>query len=114
MVVEESPVEQLSKSTERNRRKKEARKKAAERKANESATQEDTSEVTETLGQLTLGQANTPHKRLKNLRKKLAQIDALKLKIENGELANPDPDQIRKIERRDEVMHEIGLLEQQL
>lgn len=53
-------------------------------------------------------------KRLKNLRKKLAQIDALKLKIDSGELSKPDPDQLKKVQRRDEVAKEIEELEKAL
>lgn len=53
-------------------------------------------------------------KRLKNLRKRLAQIDALKMKMESGELSKPDPDQIRKVERREEVANEIASLEKLL
>lgn len=52
-------------------------------------------------------------KRLKNLRKRLAQIDALKSKIESGELSVPDPDQVKKVARRDEVVEEIRELEMQ-
>ncbi|GAB6030532.1 hypothetical protein CHUAL_007396 [Chamberlinius hualienensis] len=52
-----------------------------------------------------------PVKKLKNLKKKLREIDALKEKIESGALANPDKDQLEKVSRRDQVAREIEDLE---
>ncbi|KFM74775.1 Partner of Y14 and mago, partial [Stegodyphus mimosarum] len=40
-----------------------------------------------------------PAKRIRNLKKKLRDINALKQKIESGELANPEKDQLEKIAR---------------
>ncbi|CAN7997102.1 unnamed protein product, partial [Ixodes hexagonus] len=55
-----------------------------------------------------------PAKRLRNLRKKLRDIDALKLKIESGELANPEKEQLEKVARRSEVEAQIEELELEL
>nr|CAG4649864.1 EOG090X0KVN [Scapholeberis mucronata]SVE94023.1 EOG090X0KVN [Scapholeberis mucronata] len=52
-----------------------------------------------------------PAKRLKNLKKKLKDIEALEAKIKNGELKNPDKDQLEKIKRKKEVIKETQELE---
>lgn len=52
-----------------------------------------------------------PVKRLRNLRKKLREIDQLKEKIDSGDLANPEKEQLEKIARRSEVAAEIEDLE---
>lgn len=46
-------------------------------------------------------------KRIRQLRKKLKQIDDLRSRIDSGELANPDPDQLTKISRREELVTEL-------
>lgn len=46
-------------------------------------------------------------KRVRQLRKKLKQIDDLQSRIDSGELANPDPDQLTKISRREELVTEL-------
>lgn len=55
-----------------------------------------------------------PAKRIRNLKKKLRDINALKLKIETGELANPEKDQLEKISRKGEIEAEIEELELEL
>ena len=55
--------------------------------------------------------ATDPAKRLKNLKKKLKDIEALENKVKNGELKNPDKDQIEKIKRKKDVAKEINELE---
>lgn len=118
MVIESEPSEvPVSKSNEKNRKKKEARKKASEKKlVNEDNTiaNATTEAITERLKGANISEQASPAdaaRRLKNLRKRLAQIDALKAKMESGELANPDPDQVRKVQRREEVLDEIRELE---
>nr|SVE76167.1 EOG090X0KVN [Daphnia hispanica] len=48
-----------------------------------------------------------PAKRLKNLKKRLKEIEALEAKIKSGELKNPDKDQTEKIKWKKEVVKEI-------
>jgi len=55
--------------------------------------------------------AADPSKKLKNLKKKLREIDALREKIESGSLTDPDKDQLEKVSRRDQVAQEIEDLE---
>nr|SVE74589.1 EOG090X0KVN [Daphnia barbata] len=52
-----------------------------------------------------------PAKRLKNLKKKLKDIEALEAKVKSGELKNPDKDQTEKIKRKKEVANEIKEME---
>lgn len=119
--------EPQSKGSERNRKKKEARKKAAEKMAqgddSKAALSRQTEEalterlkstnITSDSGNLSASPSDVA-RRLKNLRKRLAQIDALKAKMDSGELANPDPDQVRKVQRRSEVVEEMKDLEMEL
>merc|ERR1712071_672982 len=55
--------------------------------------------------------ATDPAKRLKNLKKKLKDIEALEIKVKKGELKNPDKDQQEKIKRKKDVAKEIQELE---
>lgn len=55
--------------------------------------------------------ATDPAKRLKNLRKKLKDIESLESRVKSGELKNPDKDQLEKIKRKKEVAKEIKQLE---
>lgn len=52
-----------------------------------------------------------PSKRLKNLRKKLREIEAIEKKISNGEIKAPDKDQKEKVSRKPDVLSEIMALE---
>ena len=52
-----------------------------------------------------------PAKRLKNVKKKLRDIEALEEKLKSGELKNADKDQLEKIKRKAEVIKEIKDLE---
>jgi len=119
LYVEPTSTEDAPTGNERNRKKKEARKKAAERKL---VVESDPSSISasHSLSDGVKGMDITDSepkgvvdaaKRLKNLRKRLAQINSLKEKIDSGELKNPDPDQVRKVGRRQEVLDEISELE---
>ena len=55
--------------------------------------------------------ATDPVKRLRNLRKRLKDIETLEKKIESGELKNPEKEQLEKINRKEEVEDEIDDLE---
>ncbi|XP_011307653.1 partner of Y14 and mago [Fopius arisanus] len=50
-------------------------------------------------------------KRLKNLRKKLREIESLEGKIKSGEIKNPEKEMVDKVARKKEVLDEIKLLE---
>lgn len=53
-------------------------------------------------------------KRVKNLRKKLRQIQDLQAKIDSGELVNPEATQLEKLSRRDEIEKELEELEAEM
>jgi partner of Y14 and mago protein len=50
-------------------------------------------------------------KKLKNLRKKLKQIEDLEKKIQSGELKNPEKEQLEKIGKKKMILEEIEDLE---
>lgn len=54
---------------------------------------------------------NDPQKRLKNLRKKIREIEVLEDKIKTGSLKNPDKEILDKVGRKTEVSKEIKRLE---
>ena len=55
--------------------------------------------------------ATDPAKKLRNLRKKLRDIEALEAKLNSGEVKNPEPEQLEKVARRPQVEEEIKALE---
>ncbi len=52
-----------------------------------------------------------PLKRLKNLRKKIREIESLDKKIKSGEIKNPDKEMLEKVSRKAEIQREIKQLE---
>lgn len=55
--------------------------------------------------------ATDPSKKLRNLKKKLRDIEALEAKIKSGEITEPEPDQLEKVGRKADVLKEIFALE---
>merc|ERR1712112_315402 len=55
--------------------------------------------------------ATDPAKKLRNLRKKLRDIEALEARLNSGEIVNPEPEQVDKIARKEDVIKEISALE---
>ena len=55
--------------------------------------------------------ATDPAKKLRNLRKKLRDIEALEKKLDNGEIEKPEPEQLEKVSRKPQVEEEIRALE---
>lgn len=56
------------------------------------------------------GAGTDPAKKLKNLKKKLRDIEALELKVKSGEV-KPDKDQVDKMKRKDALVEQIAELE---
>lgn len=56
-------------------------------------------------------QSIDPVKRLKNLRKKLREIETLEQKIKGGELKNPEKEMLDKVSRKSEILDEIEQIE---
>ena len=52
-----------------------------------------------------------PAKKLRNLRKKLRDIETLEKKLADGAVANPEPEQLEKVARKPVMIEEIQALE---
>ncbi|KAG0719882.1 Partner of Y14 and mago [Chionoecetes opilio] len=57
--------------------------------------------------------ASDPTKRLRNLKKKLRDIEKLERQIASGDIKNPEPEQLEKVKRKEEVVQQIEELEQE-
>lgn len=119
----EGEVAGLSKAAKRNMKRKE------KRKQQQAQGQQETSEEVETLGKelekviVTSEQNSTAApaelsstatekaKKIKNLRKKLRQVEELQQKLDLGELQNPSKDQLDKLGRAQALRAEIKELE---
>lgn len=55
--------------------------------------------------------ATDPAKKLRNLRKKLRDIEALEAKLDSGEIPCPEQEQLDKVARKTDVIREISALE---
>ncbi|KAL3272860.1 hypothetical protein HHI36_014321 [Cryptolaemus montrouzieri] len=53
-------------------------------------------------------------KKIKNLKKKLREIEALEEKLKNGSIAKPEPEQLQKVKRKNDLLMEIHQLEKSL
>ena len=58
-------------------------------------------------------ETESPEKRIRNLNKRLKEIDALQAKIASGEV-KPSPEQLEKVQRRDSVAAEIAELQKSI
>lgn len=56
-------------------------------------------------------QTTDPAKRLKNLKKRLREIEQLEEKLKNGQLTKPEPEQLTKIQRKNELLLQIEELD---
>lgn len=59
-------------------------------------------------------ESTDPAKRLKNLKKRLREVEALEEKVKKGEISKLDPDQVKKINRKTELVFQIHELEKKL
>ena len=126
-LVQKPATEETSAKAKKNARKKEnAKKKKLEAQAAAEAAATLNS-VTESLKKTSVsGQSNSSpkppqegssgggdaapadlEKRLKNLKKKLRQVEALQAKIDSGELKDPSKEQLEKLQRRAALEEEI-------
>lgn len=117
--VKKSESQPMSKSAKKNAKRKE-KKKQHQLSAPEGTGPSEVS-ISQTLARTKLSedsvkeaQANDKaaiEKKIRNLKKKLKQVDDLKTKIDSGEIKNPEKEQLAKIERRQELVDEIENLE---
>lgn len=117
--VKKSESQPMSKSAKKNAKRKE-KKKQHQQSAPEGTGPSEVS-ISQALASTKLSedsvkeaQANDKaaiEKKIRNLKKKLKQVDDLKTKIDSGEIKNPEKEQLAKIERRQELVDEIENLE---
>lgn len=117
--VKKSESQPMSKSAKKNAKRKE-KKKQHQQSAPEGTGPSEVS-ISQTLARTKLSedsvkeaQANDKaaiEKKIRNLKKKLKQVDDLKTKIDSGEIKNPEKEQLAKIDRRQELVDEIENLE---
>lgn len=75
------------------------------------AKQTTTNNVTKDNSNVAQKTTSDPQKRLKNLRKKIREIEVLEDKIKTGALKNPDKEILDKVTRKTEISKEIKRLE---
>lgn len=129
--VKKSESQPMSKSAKKNAKRKEKKKQHQQSAPDGTGPSEGTGpsdgtgpsevSISQTLARTKLSedsvkeaQANDKaaiEKKIRNLKKKLKQVDDLKTKIDSGEIKNPEKEQLAKIERRQELMDEIENLE---
>lgn len=117
--VKKSDSQPMSKSAKKNAKRKE--KKKQHQHSTPEGTGSSEVSISQTLARTKLSedsikeaQANDKaaiEKKIRNLKKKLKQVDDLKTKIDSGEVKNPEKEQLAKIERRQELVDEIEYLE---
>ncbi|XP_066139538.1 partner of Y14 and mago [Euwallacea fornicatus] len=61
-----------------------------------------------------LQEATDPAKKLKKLKKRLREIEALEEKVKNGSLGKPEPEQLAKLDRKNDLLVQIRELEKQV
>lgn len=115
-----SSTEGLSKSAKKNLKRKEKKK-----QEKEATAQVEAAKVTEAMLKMDFKEApateasnsqpaNGPSdtlKKLRNLKKKVKQIEELEAKIKSGELKNPEKEQLAKLSKKQSVLQQIEELE---
>ncbi|XP_041860946.1 partner of Y14 and mago [Melanotaenia boesemani] len=117
----------LSKSAKRNMKRKEKRKQQQQQDLDGSAEVELVSEAVENVSISERGKREAPNsvsppvdssaataekaKKIKNLRKKLRQVEELQQKVDSGEIKQPTQDQLEKLGRADALREELEQLE---
>lgn len=102
---------QLSKNQKKNERRKQKRKEAKEDCFDGDSKVEEVAKKLECTQITTSGPDDLKVKRVKNLTKKLRQIDELQSKIDSGEIQQPEATQLEKLSRRGEIEKELKELQ---
>lgn len=67
--------------------------------------------LSDAINNLSVTQDDDIAKKLKKLRKKVREIEAIEAKLATGELKNPEQDQVDKIGRKNQILDELRSLE---
>lgn len=59
-------------------------------------------------------ETSDPDKKLKNLKKRLREVETLEEKIKSGTIVKPEPEQLTKIKRKNDLLLQIHELEKQI
>lgn len=107
----------------KNQKKHDRKKKKKESEQNKSCIDHVTQKVEEVSLNTNSSKASNLYssdpnevklKKLKNLKKKLRQIEDLQAKIDSGEVTKPETNQLEKLAKRNEFEEEISSLEKDL
>eukprot|EP00057_Strongylocentrotus_purpuratus_P034456 XP_795301.1 PREDICTED: partner of Y14 and mago [Strongylocentrotus purpuratus] len=115
--VEESK-QQLSKASKKNEKRRQKRKEKQDEGESAQVQNGDVEQLRKGVQEVSVsGGAESapavqdPQKRIKNLKKKIRQIEELEAKIASGEVAQPSKEQLEKISRKDAFEEELNTLE---
>jgi len=119
--TDQSPVTQTQTSSSKNKKKKKSsnQSQVTSNGVSELSSQLSSASITDKSNSNGAGQgqqpvATDPAKKLRNLKKKLRDIEALEAKLNSGEVENPEPEQLEKVARKSDVMKDIAALEKQI
>ncbi|XP_030754280.1 partner of Y14 and mago [Sitophilus oryzae] len=83
-------------------------------KISEKTSEKPKKEKPEKGKQVQSPESTDPAKKLKNLKKRLREVEALEEKIKSGALSKPEPEQLAKINRKNDLLVQIRELEKQV
>ena len=107
---------QIVPSSTENSKKSNKKKKKSNSNSNSAVKQNDfESSMNHISHEMVMNVENSttvdPAKKLRNLRKKLRDIETLEKKLADGDLKNPEPEQLEKLARKIVMLKEISDLE---
>ncbi|XP_071497688.1 partner of Y14 and mago-like [Diadema antillarum] len=117
------PQAPLSKSAKKNEKRKQKRKEKAQAQEETGIDDGKVDALASDIGDVSLSDSaqlpmatgpSDPQKRMKNVKKKLRQIEDLQVKISSGEITTPSKEQLDKIARKGELEEELRTLEEGL
>ncbi|XP_077983727.1 partner of Y14 and mago-like [Glandiceps talaboti] len=115
----EEPKKTMSKSAKKNERRKQKKKEKKEFGSSEALGEDHADELAEMFDKTMINiprqnqgnEPKNPSKRIKNIKKKLRQIEDLEEKIASGTITSPSKEQLDKIARKQDLEDELLMLE---